>query len=411
MYDIIVIGAGLAGGVVSNLLNQKGYKVILLERGGSPNCHLPETFIKNQYCDILNSLGVENKIKESFINDSTSYFVSLDGTQKVQISHSQTNKDSDPQIVRLDRRLFDKILLDASIKKGAEVLFGCNVTKVKFSDNQNKVDYIIDGKQQSSTARFIIDTSGKSALIGRQLGILQQGKKLDSRIALFTHYEASNFSDKLQYLATYISKLKHGYSFVIPISKDRITVGIVVAEDIYDPNIDFETIFNIELNNINWIKEIILNAKRVLPIIPAINNSYICSPSFTKNYCLLGEAAQFLDPFYSNGIGITLESSKLATKTIDTILSDTNDLAIQDICSKYQKEADQIASSNGDLYETVMQQQNIQFGNFPLADPHLPYNISQFLLGLNTDNVGSPYAQMCNVRDKFKNKEKQRITA
>jgi flavin-dependent dehydrogenase len=93
IYDVVVIGAGISGSISANLLAQKGYKVIILERMQLPGYHLSENILKVNH-PIFRKLGVEDEIKEVIKNKYSVGYAFNNSNMTFKLTFEQTNEDS-----------------------------------------------------------------------------------------------------------------------------------------------------------------------------------------------------------------------------------------------------------------------------------------------------------------------------
>ena len=59
LYDVIIVGGGLAGLVCSILLSRKGFKILLLEKKSYPFNKVCGEYVSNEVIGFLNTLGFD----------------------------------------------------------------------------------------------------------------------------------------------------------------------------------------------------------------------------------------------------------------------------------------------------------------------------------------------------------------
>jgi len=170
-YDVAVIGAGPAGSMASKYAALSGSKTVLLE----------EHFSVGWPVQCAGLLGIkaikESELKgESFaIRKVCGATVYSPGGDRLSIS-SQEDK-----AWVVDRRLFDRALLNQAIKSGVDFRLNSQVTKI-FWDGKRNLLVVGDGKGefQQISSKVIISTEGVKAKMARSRGICPPKEMLSS---------------------------------------------------------------------------------------------------------------------------------------------------------------------------------------------------------------------------------------
>src|SRR5262249_59713140 len=87
------------------------------------------------------------------------------------------------QVTRGD---FDKVLLGHAAECGAEVHEETSVDRVQFSNDGVELAVKSNGSSDSIRARYIIDASGRTSVLGRQLKLKKHYEHLQ-KLTLFAH--------------------------------------------------------------------------------------------------------------------------------------------------------------------------------------------------------------------------------
>ena len=160
------------------------------------------------------------------------HFVSGDGKQQSLWCFKNVIKDKSYLTFHVIRSAFDKLLLDNSKKRGAEVLEQTTVKKV-ILDNPDKIVEVKatneKGEELTFNAKFIIDASGQSTFLGKKIGEKKSYADLD-RVATWSHWTNTNFDSHLKegvIKIIYTGGEKKGWIWVIPVSKEHLSIGIV----------------------------------------------------------------------------------------------------------------------------------------------------------------------------------------
>lgn len=309
--DVIVLGAGISGSVAAALLAHQGKRVVMISRDSGTANHLPESWIYHSSAS-TRLLNIEDKLTDTLRKQTQCIFSSANGQQTIRVSVNETQDTISPgDIVWVNRNQFDCILLDSALTAGVEFIPNSHILNCEITSRVN-LSYENQGQMHHLSASHIVDATGKSALLSQLLQLPSIEKKLDSRIACFTHYELPD--EKLTEMR--IICINGGYIFCIPLIDRRISVGCVLAEHHLQNTKSMDELFHSTLALSSCTMQLIEHAKQMLPIIPAKNYQKISQEPSGQYYHLVGDAAAFLDPFFCPGIDFAFFSAEQAVESI-----------------------------------------------------------------------------------------------
>lgn len=333
-YDVIVIGGGPAGSTAATLIAQNGLRVLLLERDAEPTFKIGESLIPATYWT-FKRLGILNRLRQSHFPQKYSVqFYSRTGKASAPFYFFETNPHESSVTWQVLRSEFDQMLLDNATEKDVDVLRGVSVRKVIF-EGKKATGVVIQnrGNSELSTSdkntetvhgTVIVDSTGQSSLIGRQLKLNSVEPNL-KKASLFTHYEGGHRDKGIDEGATLIlhTEEKDSWFWSIPLPYNRTSVG-VVGELGYllqnrrdsDGKLNAQKIFDEELDRCQPLKQRLKGAKQLFPIQTTKDFSYRASKIAGENWVLIGDAFGFLDPVYSTGLFLALKSGEMAADAI-----------------------------------------------------------------------------------------------
>jgi len=335
MYDVIVIGGGPTGSTAASLLAEKGHKVLVLEKEKFPREHVGESLIPLTYKGI-ERLGLMDGLKKIATRKPGVSFVSADGKHQSLWCFKNVIKDKSYLSFHVIRSAFDKLLLDNSRLLGAEVQEETQVKDVKLDMPDGSAEVTAataTGETKTYRCKFLIDASGQSTFLGKKLGVKRSYEGLD-RVAIFNHWTGAHFDKPLQQGAikiVYMGGDKKGWVWVIPVSAEHLSIGIVVnnsyvkqekAKFQAQGSVDWEKdLYMQEIFDSKVLSEILKDAKTEHKMLLIGDYSYHCEKKYGDNYALLGDAGAFLDPIFSSGIYVGMHSSELVSEAIHVKLS------------------------------------------------------------------------------------------
>jgi geranylgeranyl reductase family protein len=337
MYDVIIIGGGPAGSTSATTLASKGLNVLLLEKEKFPREHVGESLIPLSYAS-LEKQGLIDDLKKISTRKPGVHFVSGDGKKQSLWCFKNVIKDETYLTFHVIRSAFDKLLLDNSRKKGANVMEEVQVKDV----NLDGIDGIvtvkgINSNQEELTfeAKFLVDASGQNTFLAKKLGVKKSYEDLD-RVATWSHWTNNNFDIHLKegvIKIIYLGGEKKGWLWVIPVSKDQLSIGVVLnnsyvkaqKQKFKDSENWKHDMYIQELKESFLFDSIIKDAKMAHKVGMAGDYSYYCEKKYGNNFALIGDAGAFLDPIFSSGIYVGMHSAELTGEAIYKKVKNTPD--------------------------------------------------------------------------------------
>lgn len=319
LFDVIVIGAGPSGAVASALLNKKSYRILVLEKQYFPRFSIGESLLPQcmtflEQADLLavvEAAAFQHKNGAAFIRgDKSSYF---DFREKFTNGWGTT--------FQVQRDRFDKILADEAQRQGVEIRYGHTLTGFESGQNRVKLDVLDEmGKTYQVDAKFVLDASGFGRVLPRLLD-LEQPSKLASRTSIFTHIK-DNISDSLfdrnKILITVHPELHAVWYWLIPFSNGRASVGVITPDGLLaEMQGESENKLRTLIAQGGKLASLLNDAEFDTRVGTIEGYSSDVKQLFGKDYALLGNAGEFLDPVFSSGVTIALKSASLAADVLD----------------------------------------------------------------------------------------------
>jgi flavin-dependent dehydrogenase len=328
-HDVIVVGGGPAGSTAASLLSRQGHDVLLLEKEKFPREHVGESMLPFCY-RMFDDLGVREEMARRFVRKPGVRFVDRYGNASTTWCFSHVIKDETYLSFQVNRSEFDTILLNNSRRLGAEVREEVKVQNVDLSVPDRVIVESVDadGVERVHHARFLVDASGRDALIGSKMGWRKPREELD-RTAIWSHWTGVTMTGGLEEgcsVIVYMGEEKKGWIWVFPLSEDRITAGVVmqnsyIRERRHQLQIEGSTdwksdLMYQELRNSPYVASLLSGSTQALPVLVNGNYSYEVTNHYGTNYAMIGDARGFIDPIFSSGVFLSIKTAFLVTDAI-----------------------------------------------------------------------------------------------
>ncbi len=317
-FQVAVIGAGPSGACIANLLQSQGVKVIVFEREAFPRFSIGESLLPQCLCDLEEAGLLEGLESETFQLKRGAAF--LRGEQYIDFNFSEKFTSGLGYAYQVKRAGFDKNLADQCVKNGVPIRYNHKVKEVVFDDDSATllVENLSLKTSEKYKVKFVADASGFGRVLPKILG-LDQRVSLPARFSLFSYLEdgfKANI-DREKILIVVNKKRPDIWYWVIPFSDGTISIGVVGGEELLDDALSDEELF---LKLLDDCPELLLrvNYRDFTKTKVRKIKSYSCGSSalFGKNYVLLGNAGEFIDPVFSSGVTIACRSACLAAPLI-----------------------------------------------------------------------------------------------
>ena len=329
--DAVVIGGGPGGSTAATMMARQGLSVILLERENFPRDHVGESLLPASI-PVLEELGVLPAVEQAgFLPKYGATMVWGHQNEPWSWYFSETNRRY-PHSYQVWRPQFDQLLLDNARACGVDVREGHQVRAVDFcggesSQNQDgaTVHYRAgDGREGLVHARFVVDASGSSALLSRQLG-LRRWDPFFQNLAVYGYFTGGKALPPPDQTNIFIESYAQGWLWNIPLHTGQTGVGAVVDSQAGQKGISgrgLERFFFEQIAQAPHISQLLRDARLVSGPLVVKDWSYSSQPMVGNNYILVGDAACFVDPLFSSGVHLALMSGVLAAAYVTSALKD-----------------------------------------------------------------------------------------
>lgn len=318
-------------------LGRAGLKCVILEREKFPREHVGESLVPSS-TRVLKDLGfLETMEEHKFVKKygavwtssakSPIYDVQWEGLSPdmhadIRFAERQQAGVDRNYTYHVDRGKFDELLLKHAASFGAEVYEETTVKGVDFDDSG--VTIRVEGKYPDRTlrARMVVDASGRKTVLGNRLKI-KEVDPIFKQFAIHTWFDNADrakLSKKAEHADFIIIHFLHKtntWMWQIPITDTITSMGVVTHKGNFDlATTSHEEFFWDCIRARPELYEALRAGNQLRPLKVEGDYSYAMKRFCGDRWVLIGDAARFVDPIFSSGVAIALNSARIAATDI-----------------------------------------------------------------------------------------------
>ena len=313
--DVVVIGGGPAGSIAANLLAQKGYDVVLLDKVRHPRNTVGESVLPHMW-KYIEAAGATDDIKRAgFITKSGGTAMWSGVIRQMSLKQFGFSGPS----MHVERDEFDEILLRVAQRQGVQAFEEVVVREVSVGGEEKAVSYVDrpSGEEGRIACRFIVDASGQGAVIANQFGFREFDRDLRF-MSVWGYYDNSSYIaqgglicpwGKRREIAPTTLQLGSGdWGWCWHITqKEHTSVGLVLAPsqaaEFKASGESLEERFDKACRKLPIVSRLLEESSLLPGSVSAIRDfAYRPAQLAADGWCLAGDAAAFVDPINSAGV-------------------------------------------------------------------------------------------------------------
>jgi flavin-dependent dehydrogenase len=327
--DVLVVGGGPAGATIGAVLAERGRDVVMLEKAHHPRFHIGESLLPAN-AQLFDRLGLREQIEAIGMQKWGVEFVSPDHEHRAFVEFADAWDKSMPYAWQVRRSEMDEILFRNAGAKGARTLEGHQVREVAFDADGATVQVELDGgARQSWRTKFLVDATGRDTLLANHFKCKQKNAQHNSS-ALYGHFTgAKRLEGKLEGNIT-ILWFDHGWFWFIPLADGTTSIG-AVCWPYYLKSRNKRPLPEFFRDTIALCPELAKRLEGAQLVDEAVhatgNYSYSSSHCSGERYLMLGDAYAFIDPVFSSGVFLAMQSGFEGADVIETTLDKPREAA------------------------------------------------------------------------------------
>jgi flavin-dependent dehydrogenase len=317
--DVLVVGAGPGGSAAAALLARAGFRVAAVDRAAFPRDKACSEYMSPETVRLLDRFGVVPDLEAAGA-------APLHGTAVTAARGSRLHgrfalagpPPFRPTGLSVSRRVLDHALVGAARRAGAEVLERTAVEELLYDGGAVAGAVVRDpaGSRHALRARLTVGADGLRSLVARRLGPRSHGRP--RRIAFVAHVDGvTGMGDSAE-----LHVGSCGYVGLNPIGAGRTNVALVIpARRGGNARGRVEAFFIESLRAFPGLHERVAAGALVRRVLATGPFAAWSGRVTADGAALVGDAADFFDPFTGEGIYSALRGAALLAETAEAALA------------------------------------------------------------------------------------------
>jgi len=400
VYDVVIMGGALSGAATATLLLRQnpGIRVLILEKSTKLSRRVGEATVEVSAYFMGRVLGLTQYLNESHLAKQGLRFWFANGDVKTLADASELGPLYQVRVpsYQLDRATFDEEVLRRAGIAGAEILRPATITDVQLQHGKEQTVTFRNGAgTRTVRSRWIVDASGVAAILARKEGWWKSNTEHPTAAAWsrwkdVKDWDSRDLAEKYPswsraVYATRNTATNHvigdgWWSWLIPLKGGDVSVGVVFDQRLVDWPQDGGKLgdrLKTFLMKHPVAREILVDARFDEEDVHWRKNLAYYSTTFAGDgFVLVGDAAAFLDPFYSPGMDwISFTTSRAAA----LIGAQRRGEAAKTLIEQYNSD---FARSHRYWFEAVYKDKYEYMGEFDLMNIALIFDLCLYYIGV-----------------------------
>ena len=320
-YDVVILGGAFSGASAAILLRRDTphLRVLIIEKAERFDEKVGEATTEMSAMFLTRRLAMWQHLeREHLPKEGLRYWFSNERvTGHANASETGGVVRSTVPSFQLRRDALDEHLLATAVAEGAELWRPARALDVRLGDFDHTLTVDLGGETRTVLCRWLLDASGRANFIGRKLNLIERNDEHPTA-AIWCRWKNVRHIDDLAarggFAASNVGSRRLGtnhytgfgyWIWVIPLGNGETSIGVVFDKRLSELHHSKNRAddFVAFLKSIPSLAELLDGAEPRLEDLRFYSHlAYSTRQYMGRGWALLGDAAVFLDPYYSPGL-------------------------------------------------------------------------------------------------------------
>jgi flavin-dependent dehydrogenase len=394
-YDVIILGGAFSGASAAILLRRErpDLSILIVERQAAFDEKVGEATTEMSGMFLTRRLAQWRHLeREHLPKEGLRYWFQNDKVHgHAEASEAGGFLRSTVPAFQLRRDALDEHLLATAVEEGAELLRPARVTDVELGSFDHKISIESGDGTETVSCRWVLDATGRATLLGKRLGLIERNKDHPTAAVWCRWQDVRHIDDLAARGPLSLSRgnvssrrlatnhyMGFGYwVWFIPLGNGETSIGIVFDTRLVDlgrgSNVAAE--YDAFLQRIPMAAELLQGARMRPEDLRTFSNlAYVTKQYMGDGWALLGDAAAFLDPYYSPGLDHAAFSVEA---TVEIVKAQTSG---QDVTDRIREHNEVFLRSYRRFFESIYRDKYYYMGEHDLLAASFLIETAQYYI-------------------------------
>ncbi len=394
-YDVVVLGGAFSGAAAAVLLrrDRPDLSVLVVERLEAFDAKVGEATTEMSGMFLTRRLALWQHLEREHLPKEGLRYWFQNGKVACHAQASETGafQRSTVPSFQLRRDVLDEHILATAVAEGAELARPARVREVELGDFDHRVTFERNGEVETVACRWVLDATGRATFLGKRLGLIERNREHPTA-AVWCRWEGVRHLDDVaargplsfsrgnvasRRLATN-HYMGFGYwVWFIPLGNGETSIGVVFDTRLVqlDRGSRLAEDYQAFLRAIPAAAELLQGATMRSEDLRTFSNlAYVTRQYMGNGWALVGDAAAFLDPYYSPGLD---HASFSVEATVEIVKAQT---AGEDVAARIAEHNETFLRSYRRFFQAIYQDKYFYMGEHDLLSASFLIDTAQYYI-------------------------------
>lgn len=318
VFDVCIVGAGIAGSTCAYYLAKKGIQVLLLEQREFPRDKICGDAITPRAQIHLRRMGV----LDSVLRENKGHWARIGGILSpggIRYSGNSAVRAGSPLVIAIKRLILDEKMARAAVEAGAVLVENWTVKGAELSRSEGLwTVYSSDRARPPYRSRVLVAADGAHSRFARSLGIISTKPKA---ICSRAYVEPGTFRFEEDGVCFYRPSIVPGYLSMFRQADGSLGLCCYIMPGGKSKIADLNRMHHSLINEDPYISTALGPEARIGKLKAGFLRTEMVKESYSDHLVVAGDAAGHIDPLTGEGIQYAMDAGEIAAEVLEEAFS------------------------------------------------------------------------------------------